>query len=161
MTGSLLIDTGMFMQKSFKSGGCDCWGRTPAAFPLLQCLEFSGHACGEESGDCLGLAQIVGLPPGFEPENDRSGGLLRHGCFVVLQKEPFDCRSGHSLWRGARSLPLLEGAKLYWQTTNHKRTDRLRLTQSTGRTPGFQFCDHRVERLTGHQTVHHADSASL
>ncbi len=161
MTGRVLINAGMFMQKSFKSGGGDCWGRTPSAFPLLQCLEFGGHACGNESGDCLGLAQIFGLPPGLETKNDRSGDLLRHGCFVVLQKESFECRSGHSLRRGARSLPLLKGAKLYWQATSHKRTDRLRLTQSPGRTPGFQFCDHRVERLTGHQTVHHADSASL
>ena len=161
MTGSSSIKAGMFMQKSFKSGGGDCWGRTPAAFPLLQCLEFSGHACGNESGNGLGLAQTFGLPPGLETKNDRSGDLLRHGCFVVLQEEPFECRSGHSLRRGARSLPLLKGAKLYWQATSHKRTDRLRLTESPGRAPGFQLCDHRVERLTGHQTVHHADSASV
>ena len=161
MTGRALINAGMFMQKSFKSGGRDCWGRTPSGFPLLQCLEFGGHASGNESGDCLGLAQIFGLPPGLETKNDRSGSLLRHGCFVVLQNESFECRGGHSLRRGARSLPLLKGAKLYWQATSHKRTDRLRLTESPGRAPGFQFCDHRVERLTGHQTVHHADSASV
>ena len=161
MTGRSLINAGMFMQKSFQSGGGNCWRRTSSAFPLLQCLEFGGHPCGNERGDCLGLAQAFGLPPGLETKNDRSGDLLRHGYFVVLQNEPFECRSGHSLRRGARSLPLLKGTKLYWQTTSHKGTDRLRLTQSPGRTPGFQFCDHRVERLTGHQTVHHADSASV
>ncbi len=119
MTGRVLINAGMFLQKSFKSGGGDRRGRTPSAFPLLQRLEFSGHACGNESDDCLGLAQIIGLPPRLEPENDRNGGLLRHGRFVVLQKEPFECRSGHSLRRGTRSLPLLKGAKLYWQATGH------------------------------------------
>jgi hypothetical protein len=161
MIGRSSIDTGMFMQKSFKSGGGDCWGRTPSAFPLLQCLEFSGHACGNESGDCLGLAQTVGLPPRLEPENDRSGDLLRHGCFVMLQKEPFQCRSGHRLRRGACSLPLLKGAKLYRQAISHKRADRLRLAETPGCTPGLQFCDHRVEQLTGHQTLHHAHSAAL
>ena len=149
------------MQKSFKSGGGDCWGRAPAAFPLLQCLKFSGHACGDESGDCLALAQIVGLPPRLESENDWSGDLLRHGYFMVLQKEPFKRCRGHRLRRGTRSLPLLKRAKLYWQATGHERTDRLRLTQSPGGTPSFQFCDHRVKRLHGHQRVYHANSASL
>jgi hypothetical protein len=149
------------MQKSFESGGGDCWGRAPAAFPLLQCLKFSGHACGDESGDCLALAQIVGLPPRLESENDWSGDLLRHGYFMVLQKEPFKRCRGHRLRRGTRSLPLLKRAKLYWQATGHERTDRLRLTQSPGGTPGFQFCDHRVKGLTGHQRVYHANSASL
>jgi hypothetical protein len=149
------------MQKSFESGGGDCWRRTPAAFPLLQCLELGGHACGDKSGDCLALAQIVGLSPRLESENDWSGGLLRHGYFMVLQKEPFKrCRS-HRLRRGTRSLPLLKGAKLYWQATGHERTDRLRLTQTPGRPPGLQFCDHWVKRLTGHQGVYHANSASL
>jgi hypothetical protein len=151
MTERSSIKAGMFMQKSFKSGGRDCWGRTSSGFPLLQCLEFGGHAGGNESGDCLGLAQIIGLPPGLETENDRSGSLLRHGRFVVLQKEPFECRSGHRLRRGARSLPLLEGGKLYWQAASHKRTDCLRLTETAGRTPCFQFYDHRVERLAGHE----------
>src|ERR1700761_7567565 len=105
----------MFMQKSFESGGGDCWGRAPAAFPLLQCLKFSGHACGDESGDCLAPAQIVGLPPRLESENDWSGDLLRHGYFMVLQKEPFKRCRGHRLRRGTRSLPLLKRAKLYWQ----------------------------------------------
>jgi hypothetical protein len=34
------------------------------------------------------------------------------------------------------------------------------LTETLCCTPGFQFFDHRVERLVGHQTVDHADSAS-
>ena len=160
MTGRSSINAGMFMQKSFKSGGRDCWGRTPSGFPLLQCLKFGGHACGNESGDRLGLTQIVGLPPRLETKNDRSGNLLRHGCFLVLQKESFEGRGGNSLRGGARSLPLLEGAKLYWQATSHKCADRLRLTETPGRTPGFQFYDYGMERLTGHQTVYHADSAS-
>jgi hypothetical protein len=151
MTGSSSIKAGMFMQKSFKSGGRDCWGRTPSGFPLLQSLEFGRHAGGNESGDCLGLAQFIDLPPRLETENDRSGSLLRQGRFVVLQKEPFECRGGHGLRRGARSLPLLEGAKLYWQAACHKRTDGLRLTETAGRTPCFQLYDHRVERLTGHE----------
>jgi hypothetical protein len=158
MTGRLLTKVGMFMQKPFKSSGGDCWGRTPSAFPLLQCLEFSGHAGGNESGDCLGLAQIVGLPPGLETKNDRSRGLLRQGCFMVLQKEPFERRSGHRLRRGARSLPLLKGAKLYWQAPSHKCAGGLRLTETQRSAPGFQFCDYRVGQLSGHQTVHHANS---
>jgi hypothetical protein len=161
MIGRSLIITGLFMQKSFESGGGDCWGRTSSAFPLLQCLEFGGHTGGNERGDCLGLAQIVGLPPRLEPENDRSRGLLRRGRFMVLQKEPFKRCRGHSLRSGTRSLPLLKRAKLYWQATGYERTDHLRLTQSPGRPPSFKFCDHRVERLTGHQKVYHADSASL
>ena len=161
MIGRSSINTGMFMQKSFKCGGGDCWGRTPSAFPLLQCLELGGHASGNESGDCLGLAQIIGLPPGLETKNDRSGSLLQQRCFVVLQKEPFECRSGHSLRRGAGSLPLLKGAKLYWQATGHKRTNHLRLTESSSRAPGFQLRDYRVERLIGHQTVHHAHSPAF
>ena len=44
MTGSSSIKAGIFMQKSFKSGGRDCWGRTPSGFPLLQCGKFGGHA---------------------------------------------------------------------------------------------------------------------
>jgi len=149
------------MQKSFESGGGDCRGRTPSAFPLLQCLEFGRHACGNESGDRLALAQTVGLPPRLEPKNNRSGGLLRQGSFMVLQKEPFKRCRGHGLRRGTRPLPLLKRAKLYWQATGHERSDRLRLTQTPGRPPGFQFGDHGVERLTGHQRVNHADSASL
>ena len=110
MTGRVLIDAGVLLQKSFKSGGGYCWRRTPSAFPLLQCLEFSGHACGNESCDCLGLAQIFDLTPGFKSKNDRSGVLLRQGCFMVLQEEPFECCSGHDLRRGTRSLPLLKKA---------------------------------------------------
>ena len=160
MSGRSPISAGVFSQKSFKGGGCDCWGRTPSGLPLLQCGEFGWHPSGNKSTDCLGLTQVIGLPPSLETENDRSGSLLRHGCFVLLGKESFECRSGDGLRGGARTLPLLEGSKLYWQAAVHKREDRLRLTQTPGCTPGFQFFDHRVERLVGHQTVDHADSAS-
>jgi hypothetical protein len=97
MTGRMLIDAGMFMKKSFKNGGGDRWRPTPSGFPLLQCLEFGGRTGGNESGDRLGLAQIVGLAP---PENDRNGDLLRHGCFVHV------CRLISAPW--PRFLPELE-----------------------------------------------------
>ena len=61
------------MQKSFESGGGDCRGRTPSAFPLLQCLEFGRHACGNESGDRLALAQTVGLPPDLSRRTTGAG----------------------------------------------------------------------------------------
>jgi hypothetical protein len=32
------------------------------------------------------------------------------------------------------------------------------LTETLGRAPSFQFCDYRVKRLLGHQTVYHGDS---
>jgi hypothetical protein len=103
------------MQKPFESGGGDCRSRTPSALPLLQGLEFGGYACGNESGNGFGLAQVFGLSPRFELKNDRSWSLLRQGCFLVFQKESFECRRGHDLGRRTRSFPLLNGAKLYWQ----------------------------------------------
>jgi hypothetical protein len=118
------ISAGLFSKKSFKGGGCDCCGRTPSGLPLLQCGEFGWHPSGNEGTDCLGLTQVIGLPPSLETENDRSGSLLRHGCFVLLGKESFECRSGDGLRGGARTLPLLEGSKLYWQAAVHKREDR-------------------------------------
>jgi hypothetical protein len=105
----------------------------------LQGGEFGGNASGSKSADCLGLAQAVCLPPGFEAENDGSRSPLRYGCFGLLGNEPFKCRSSDRLRRGARSLPLLKCAEPYWQTAVHERTDGLRLTEAVGRPPSFQL----------------------
>ena len=152
MTGSSSIEAGMFMQKSFKSGGRDCRGRTPSGFPLLQCGEPGGHASGNESTDCLGLAQIIGLPPGLETQNDRSRSLLGHRSFVSPGKESFKRRSRNGLRRGLPYFPGLESAEFDWQSGSNQSLDRLRLTEFVPGSPGFQFGDNRCKAaVSGHQ----------
>ena len=152
MTGSSSIEAGMFMQKSFKSGGRDCRGRTPSGFPLLQCGELGGHASGNESTDCLGLAQIIGLPPGLETQNDRSRSLLGHRSFVSPGKESFKRRSRNGLRRGLPYFPGLESAEFDWQSGGNQSLDRLRLTEFVQGSPCFQFGDHgREAAVSGHQ----------
>ena len=99
------INLGVFFQKSLKGRGRNRSRRTPSYFPLSQGGEFGGHASGNKNTDCLCLAQVISLPPGLKPENDRSGRSLRYRCFELLGKEPFKCRSGDGLRRGARPLP--------------------------------------------------------
>ena len=152
MTGSSSIKAGMFIQKSFKSGGRDCWGRTPSGFPLLQCGELGGYASGNESTDCLGLAQIIGLPPGLEAENDRSRSLLGHRSFVSPGKESFKRRSRNGLRRSLPYFPGLESAEFDWQSGGNQSLDRLRLTEFVQGSPCFQFGDYgREAAVSGHQ----------
>ena len=160
MSGSFAINFGVFFQKSLKGGGRDRCRRAPSYFPLSQRGEFGGHASGSKNTDCLCLAQVISLPPGLKLENDRSGRSLRHRCFELLGKEPFKCRCGDGLRRGASPLPLLKSAELYRQAAVRKRTDRLRLTETLAHAPSFQFYDYRVKRLLGHQTVYHGGSPS-
>ena len=154
------INLGVFFQKSLKGRGRNRSRRTPSYFPLSQGGEFGGHASGDKNTDCLCLAQVIGFPPGLKSENDRSGRSLRYRCFELLGKEPLKCGCGDGLRRGASPLPLLKSAELYGQPTVHKRTDRLRLTETLGHAPSFQFYDYRVKRLLGHQTVYHGGSPS-
>src|SRR5271157_881890 len=152
MTASSSIEAGMFMQKSFEGRGRDRRGRTPSGLPLLQCGEFGGHASGNESTDCVGLAQIIGLPPGLETENDRSRSLLGHGSFVSPGKESFKRRSRNRLRRGLPYFPGLESAEFDWQSGGNQSLDRLRLTEFVQRSPCFQFGDHgREAAVSGHQ----------
>jgi hypothetical protein len=140
------------MQKSFKSGGRDCWGRTPSGFPLLQCGELGGHASANESGDCVGLAQIIGFPPSLETENNRSRSLLGHGSFVSPGKESFKRRSRNRLRRGLPDFPGLESAEFDWQSGGNQSLDRLRLTEFVQGSPCFQFGDYgREVAVSGHR----------
>ena len=125
MVGILRIPIWVFFQKSLKSGRRDCRRRPPSRLPLLQSGEFRGHATGSKSSDCLGLAQTVGLPPGLETKNDRSGSPAGDGCFVPLQKESFKCRSSDRLRRGLPYFPSLQRAKFYWQAGGNQCTEQL------------------------------------
>jgi hypothetical protein len=158
MSGTSPDNAGVFIQKSLEGGGRNRWGRTPSGFPLLQSGEFSGQTSGNKNINCLGLAQIICLPPSLETEDDRSRSPLRPGCFVLLGKELLKCRSGNGLRRGARSLPLLKRAQLYWQAGMNECANSLRLAESEGFPPSFQFCDNGMRRFAGHQAIYHGDS---
>ena len=152
MTGRSSINAGVFIQKSFKGRGRNCRWRTPSGFPLLQRGELGRHASRNESTDCLGLAQIIGLPPSLETENDWSGSLLRHGRFLSLGKESFKRRSGDRLRRGLPYFPGLESAQFDRQSGGNQSLDRLRLTEFVQGSPGFQFSDYgREAAVSGHQ----------
>jgi hypothetical protein len=152
MTERSSINVGVFIQKSFKGRGRDRSGRTPSGFPLLQCGELGGHASGNESADCVGLAQIIGLPPGLETENDRSRSLLGHGSFVSPGKESLKRRNGNRLRRGLPYFPGLESAEFDRQSGGNQSLDRLRLTEFVQRSPCFQFGDYGQEAaVSGHQ----------
>ena len=127
----------VFIQKSLEGGGRNCRRRAPSDFPLLQCGKFGWHTGGSEGADRLGLAEIIGLTPSFQAENDRRERSLRWRHFVLLRKEPFQSRSRNGLRRGARSFPLLKRTDLYWQAGAHKRANRLRLTKTADRSPSL------------------------
>ena len=152
MKGRSPIDTWVFIQKPLECCGRDRRRRAPADFPLLQCGKFGRHAGGSESADRIGLAEIIGLTPRFQAENDRRERSLRWRAFVLLGKEPFQGRGGNGLRRATRSFPLLKRADLYWQTGEHKRANRLRLTKTAHRSPSFEFYDHGMKRLVRHQS---------
>jgi hypothetical protein len=158
MSGTSPNNAGVFIQKSLEGGGCDRWGRTPSGFPLSQSGEFSGQTSDNKSRNCLGLAQVICLPPSLETEDDRSRSPLRHGCFALVGKELLKCRSGNGVRRGARSLPLLKRAQLYWQAGMNECAHSLRLAESVGFPPSFQFCDNGMRRVAGHQAIYHGDS---
>jgi hypothetical protein len=152
MTGRSSINAGVFIQKSFKGGGRNCRWRTPSGFPLLQGGQLGGHASRNESIYCLGLAQIIGLPPSLQTENDSSGTLLRRGRFVSLGKESFKRRSGDRLRSGLPYFPGLERAQFDRQSGGNQSLDRLRLTEFVQGSPGFQFSDYgREAAVSGHQ----------
>lgn len=157
MSGRLPINAGVFIQKFLEGGGRDRPGRTSSGFPLLQGGQFGGETGGRKSMHCLSLAQVIGLPPGLQTEDDRSRMPCRQGC-LLLRKEPLKRRSRDGLRRRARSLPLLKSAELYWQAGVKECADSLSLAESVGRPPGFEFCDHGVQRLAGHQAVYDGDS---
>jgi hypothetical protein len=146
------IIAGMFIQKSLEGSARNRRGRTPSGFPLLQGGEFGWHASGNKSADCLGLAQAVGLPPGFKTENHRSRSPLGDGCFVSLAKKSFKCRSGDRLRGGLPDFPGLESSELDWQTRSNQSLDGLRLTEFVQGSPSFQFGDYgRKAAVFGHQ----------
>ena len=152
MTGRSSINAGVFIQKSFKGGGRNCRWRTPSGFPLLQGGQLGGHASRNESIYCLGLAQIIGLPPSLQTENDSSGTLLRRGRFVSLGKESFKCRSGDRLRSGLPYFPGLKRAQFDRQSGGDQFPDRLRLTEFVQGSPGSQFSDYgREAAVSGHQ----------
>jgi hypothetical protein len=152
MRGRSPIIAGMFIQKSLEGSARNRRGRTPSGFPLLQGGEFGWHASGNKSADCLGLAQAVGLPPGFKTENHRSRSPLGDGCFVSLGKKSFKCRSGDRLRGGLPYFPGLESSELDWQTRSNQSLDGLRLTEFVQGSPSFQFGDYgRKAAVFGHQ----------
>jgi hypothetical protein len=147
-----MIIVGMFIQKPLESSGRNRWGRTPSGFPLLQGGEFGWHASGNKSADCFGLAQAVGLPPCLETENHRSRSPLGDGCFVLLGKKSFKCRSGDRLRGGLPYFPGLESSELDWQSRSNQSVDGLRLTEFVQGSPSFQFGDYgRKAAVSGHQ----------
>ena len=160
MRGRSPINRWMFIEKSLECRSRDRRRRTPSDFPLLQCGKFGGYAGGTENADCFGLAEIIGLAPRFEAQNDRCGRSLRSRCFVLLGKEPFKgCRS-HGLGGGTRSFPLLKRTDFYRQTGVHEHTHRLRLAKAVNRPPSFEFCDYGMRRLACHESTYHDGSRS-
>ena len=152
MTRRLPISTGVFIQKSFKSGGRNCRRRAPSGFPLLQCGQLRGHARRNKSTDCLGLAQVIGLSPRLETYNDRSGSFLRRGRFVSLGKKFFKRRGRDGLRRGLPYFPCLESAEFDWQPGGNQSLDRLGLTEFVQGSPCFQFGNYGREAADfGHQ----------
>ena len=160
MRGRSPINSWMFIEKPLECRSRDRRRRTPSDFPLLQCRKFGGYAGRTENADCFGLAEIIGLAPRFEAQNDRCGRSLRSRCFVLLGKEPFKrCRS-HGLGGGTRSFPLLKRTDFYRQTGVHEHTHRLRLAKAVNRPPSFEFYDYGMRRLACHEWMYHDDSAS-
>ena len=160
MRGRSPINRRMFFEKPLECRSRDRRRRTPSDFPLLQGGKFGGYAGGSQNADCFGLAEIIGLAPRFEAQNDRCGRSLRSRCFVLLGKEPFKrCRS-HGLGGGTRSFPLLKRTDFYRQTGVHKRAHRLRLTKAVNRPPSFEFYDYGMRGLACHEWTYHDDSAS-
>ena len=160
MRGRSSINSGVFIEKPLECRSCDRRGRTPPDFPLLQCRKFGGHAGRSENTDCFGLAEIIGLAPRFEAQNDRCGRSLRSRCFVLLGKESFERCGSDGLGGGTRSFPLLKGTDFYRQTGVHEHTHRLRLAKAVNRPPSFEFYDYGMRRLACHEWTHHDDSAS-
>ena len=158
MSGCLDINVFVFIQKSLECSSSDGSRMAPSAFPILERAEFGRKTRTTKKIDRLILAEVIRLPPGLEPANDRSWSHRRNGFPALRRKKPVERCSGHRLRRRPPSLPLLKSAELYGQPTVHKRTDRLRLTETLGHAPSFQFYDYRVKRLLGHQTVYHGGS---
>jgi hypothetical protein len=152
MSGRSWINTGVFSQKSFKGGGRDRRGRTPSGLPLLQCSELGRHAGRIKCIDCLGLRQIVGLPPSLQTDNDRSRRPLRSGRFMVLREKSFERRSGDRLRSGLTYFPGLQSAEFDWQPGGNQPLDRLRLAKFVQDSPCFQLGNHgRNAAVLGHQ----------
>jgi hypothetical protein len=152
MSGRSWINAGVFNQKSFKSSARDRRGRTPSGLPLLQCSELGRHAGRIECSDCLGLGQIIRLPPSLQTNNDRSRRPLRRGCFMVLREKSFKRRSGDRLRSGLTYFPGLQSAEFNWQTGGNQSLDRLRLAKFVQGSPCFQLGNHgRKAAVLGHQ----------
>ena len=152
MSGRSWINARVFSQKSFKSSGRDRRGRTPSGLPLLECRKLGRHASRTESSDCVGLGQIIGLPPSLETDNDRSRKPLRRGCFMVLREKSFKRRSGDRLRRGLTYFPGLESAEFDRQAGGNHSLDRLRLAESVQGSPCFQLGNYgREAAVLGHQ----------
>ena len=160
MRGRSPINRWMFFEKPLECRSRDRRRRTPSDFPLLQGGKFGGYSGRSQNADCFGLAEIIGLTPRFEAQNDRRGRSLRSRCFVLLGKEPFkSCRS-HGLGGGTRSFPLLKRTDFYRQSGVYKHTHRLRLTKAVNRPPSFEFYDYGMRLLACHEWAYHDDSAS-
>ena len=160
MRGGSPTNSWMFIEKPLECRSRDRRRRTPSDFPLLQCWEFGGYAGRSENADRFGLAEIIGLAPRFEAQNDRCGGSLRSRRFVLLGKEPFKRYRSHGLGGGTRSFPLLKGTDFYRQTGVHEHTHRLRLAKAMNRPPSFEFYDYGMRGLACHEWTYHDDSAS-
>ena len=160
MRGRSPVNSWMFIEKSLECRSRDRRRRTPSDFPLLQCREFGGHAGRSENADCFSLAEIIGLAPRFEAQNDRCGRSLRSRCFVLLGKESFERCGSDGLGGGTRSFPLLKGTDFYRQTGVHEHTHRLRLAKAVNRPPSFEFYDYGMRGLACHEWTYHDDSAS-
>lgn len=146
------INGGAFSQKSFEGSGRNRSRRAPSGLPLLQRSELGRHTCRTESRDCLGLRQIIGLPPCLETDNDRSRRPLRRGRFMVPGKKSFKRGSCDRLRRGLTDFPGLESTEFDWQPCGNQSLDRLRLAEFVQDSPFFQLGYYgRQAAVLGHQ----------
>src|SRR5438093_1407376 len=152
------INSWVLIEEPLERRGCDRRRRTPTDFPLLQCGKFGGYAGRSECADRFGLAEIIGLAPRFEAENDRGRSFLRSRGFVLLGKEPFKRRASDGMGGGTRSFPLLKRTDFYRQPSVNEHTYRLRLAKAVKRPPSFEFYDYGMKCFARHESTYHDDS---
>jgi len=66
----------MLIKKPLECRGGDRLRRMPPNLPTLKGLKFCWQSSHDEGFHCLGLAEIIGLPPSLEALNNGSDGLL-------------------------------------------------------------------------------------
>ena len=66
----------MLIKKPFECRGGDRLRRMPSDFPTLKRPKFCWQSSRNEDFHGLGLAEVVGLSPGFEAFNNGSDSLL-------------------------------------------------------------------------------------